>query len=173
MRTALRTTLRVALVLAALLVVAALVLVRDGERIIPQGEGKVELDVGEFEAFPLPDYAAAVVSDDYKSYFIEVEPGIKIHVLEIGQGYPIYLQHGNPTTGLLYRKVAELLPLDRVRVIMPTMVGLGFSTKIPAGILVEKPSPTMVGMMTLTRSKGSSSATFRYSKPVVGLPCWR
>ena len=132
MRTALRTTLIVALVLAALLVVAALVLVRDGERIIPQGEGKVELDVGEFEAFPLPDYAAAVVNDDYKSYFIEVEPGIKIHVLEIGQGYPIYLQHGNPTTGLLYRKVAELLPLDRVRVIMPTMVGLGFSTKIPA-----------------------------------------
>ena len=132
MRTALRTTLRLALGLAALLVVAALVLVRDGERIIPQGEGKVELDVGEFEAFPLPDYAAAVVSDDYKSYFIEVEPGIKIHVLEIGQGYPVYLQHGNPTNGLLYRKVTELLPLDRVRVIMPTMVGLGFSTKIPA-----------------------------------------
>ena len=132
MRKTLRTTLRVALVLAALLVVAALVLVRDAERIIPQGEGKVELDVGEFEAFPLPDYAAAVVSDDYKSYFIEVEPGIKIHVLEIGQGYPVFLQHGNPTSGLLYRKVAELLPLDRVRVIMPTIVGLGFSTKIPA-----------------------------------------
>ena len=126
------TTLKVAAVAAALLVVAALVLVRDGERIIPQGEGKVELDVGEFEAFPLPDYAAAVVSGDYKSYFIEVEPGIKIHVLEIGQGFPVYLQHGNPTTGLLYRKVAALLPLDRVRVIMPTMVGLGFSTKIPA-----------------------------------------
>tara|TARA_B100001057_G_scaffold467848_1_gene526384 strand:+ start:2196 stop:3185 length:990 start_codon:yes stop_codon:yes gene_type:complete len=113
-------------------VVVALVLVRDGERIIPRGEGKVELDVGELEAFPLPDYAAAAISDDYKSYFIEVEPGIKIHVLEIGQGYPVYLQHGNPTTGLLYRKVAELLPLDRVRVIMPTMVGLGFSTKVPA-----------------------------------------
>ena len=107
-------------------------LVRDGERIIPQGEGKVELNVGEFEAFPLPDYAAAVISDGYKSYFIEVEPGIKIHVLEVGQGYPVYVQHGNPTTGLLYRKVAALLPLDRVRVIMPTMVGLGYSTKIPA-----------------------------------------
>ena len=132
LRTTFSTTLRVAVVLAALLAVAALVLVGDGERIIPRGEGKVELDVGEFEGFPLPDYAAAVVSDDYKSYFIEVEPGIKIHVLEIGQGYPIYLQHGNPTTGLLYRKVAELLPLDRVRVIMPTMVGLGFSTKVPA-----------------------------------------
>ena len=127
-----RTALKVAVVLALIVVVVALMLVRDGERIIPRGEGKVELDVGEFEAFPLPDYAATAVSDDYKSYFIEVEPGIKIHVLEIGQGYPVYLQHGNPTTGLLYRKVAELLPLDRVRVIMPTMVGLGFSTKVPA-----------------------------------------
>ena len=127
-----RTTLKIAAVLASLLVVAGLMLVRDGERIIPQGEGRVELDVGEFEAFPLPDYAAAVVSDDYKSYFIEVEPGIKIHVLETGQGYPVYLQHGNPTTGLLYRKVVESLPLDRVGAIMPTMVGLGYSTKIPA-----------------------------------------
>ena len=125
-------TLKVSAVLGALLVLAALVLVGDGERIIPEGEGRVELDAGGFEAFPLPDYAAAVVSDDYKSYFIEVEPGIKIHVLEIGEGYPVYLQHGNPTTGLLYRKVVESLPLDSVRAIMPTMVGLGFSTKVPA-----------------------------------------
>ena len=125
-------TLKVSAVLGALLVLAALVLVGDGERIIPEGEGRVELDAGGFEAFPLPDYAAAVVSDDYKSYFIEVEPGIKIHVLEIGQGYPVYLQHGNPTSGLLYRKVVESLPLDSVRAIMPTMVGLGFSTKVPA-----------------------------------------
>ena len=63
---------------------------------------------------------------------MEVEPGIKIHVLEVGWGYPVYLQHGNPTTGLLYRKVAASLLLDRVRVIMPTMVGLGYSTKVPA-----------------------------------------
>ena len=127
-----RTTIKVGALLAALLVVAVLLLVQDGERIIPEGGGRVELDVGEFEAFPLPNYAAAVVSDDYKSYFIEVEPGIKIHVLEVGQGYPVYLQHGNPTSGLLYRKVAAMLPLDRVRVIMPTTVGLGYSTKIPA-----------------------------------------
>ena len=86
-----RAVLKVAAVLVALFVVAGLVLLRDGERIIPQGEGKVELEVGVFEAFPLPNYAAAAVSDDYKSYFIEVEPGIKIHVLEIGQGYPVYL----------------------------------------------------------------------------------
>ena len=141
------TTLKVAGVLAVVLMVAALVLVRDGERIIPRGEGEVALEVGVFEAFPLPDYAAAAVSDDYKSYFVEVEPGIKIHVLEIGQGYPVYLQHGNPTTGLLYRKVAELLPLDRVRVIMPTMVGLGFSTKIPASELQEEVPETIAAAL--------------------------
>ena len=67
-----RAVFKVAAVLVVLFVVAGLVLLRDGERIIPQGEGKVELEVGVFEAFPLPNYAAAAVSDDYKSYFIEV-----------------------------------------------------------------------------------------------------
>jgi len=105
---------------------------RDGERIVPEGEGTITLDGGEFEAFPLPDYAAKYVTDEYKSYFVEVEPGIKVHVLEVGSGFPVYLQHGNPTSGFLYRKVAEKLPTDRVRVIMPTLVGLGFSSKIPA-----------------------------------------
>ena len=40
--------------------------------------------------------------------------------------------HGNPTSGFLYRKVVEKLPLNKVRVIMPTSLGLGFSSKIPA-----------------------------------------
>ncbi len=62
-----RTTLKIAAVLASLLAVVGLILVRGGECIIPQGEGGVELDMGEFEAFPLPDYAAAFESDDYKS----------------------------------------------------------------------------------------------------------
>jgi len=105
---------------------------RDGERITPDGEGTVALEAGSFEAFPLPDYAAKFAGPDTKSYFIEVEPGIKIHVLETGTGYPVYMQHGNPTSGFLYRKVAAGLPLDKVRVIMPTLVGLGFSSKIPA-----------------------------------------
>jgi haloalkane dehalogenase len=61
-----------------------------------------------------------------------VEPGIKVHVLEVGSGFPVFLQHGNPTSGFLYRKVAEQLPTDQLRVIMPTLVGLGFSSKIPA-----------------------------------------
>jgi len=104
----------------------------DGALITPQGQGTVTMEAGTFEAFPLPDYAAKFVSDDYKSYLVEVEPGIKIHVLEVGTGYPLFLQHGSPTSGFLYRKIAEKLPTDRVRVIMPTLAGLGFSSKIPA-----------------------------------------
>lgn len=107
---------------------------RDGEIVTPKGLGRVTTAAGAFEGFPLPDYAQKFVTDDYKSYLIEVEPGIKVHVLEVGKGYPIFMQHGNPTSGFLYRKVVEHLPLDRVRVIMPTLVGLGFSSKVPVSM---------------------------------------
>lgn len=123
-------TILAALVVAAL--VMSFVITRDGKLVTPVGEGTVNIGNKRFEAFPLPDYAAASINKDYKSYLIEVEPGIKVHVLEVGTGYPVYMQHGNPTSGLLYRKVAAELPTDRMRLIMPTMVGLGFSTKIPA-----------------------------------------
>ena len=124
------------LISLAVIAVAALIFVglitRDGEWVVPNGDGIVALDAGDFEAFPLPDYASKFLTEGYKSYFVEVEPGIKVHVLEVGSGFPLYLQHGNPTSGFLYRKVAEALPTDRVRVIMPTLVGLGFSSKVPA-----------------------------------------
>lgn len=119
-------------VVAAALALFAVVLTRDGELVTPHGTGKVILAAGEFEAFPLPDYAARQVPADTRSYFVEVEPGIKIHVLEVGQGFPVFLQHGNPTSGFLYRKVAAQLPTDRLRLIMPTLAGLGFSSKVPA-----------------------------------------
>ena len=119
-------------VIAVAGIVVAGVITRDGEIVTPQGRGTITLDAGDFEAFPLPEYAAKYVTDEYKSYFVEVEPGIKVHVLEVGSGFPAFLQHGNPTSGFLYRKVAEELPTDRVRVIMPTLVGLGFSSKVPA-----------------------------------------
>lgn len=121
-------------VLVVLLAIGAYAfhLTRDGEIDTPAGSGTIATAAGEFEALPLPDYAAAAVSDDTKSYFLEVEQGIKIHVLEVGSGYPVYLQHGNPTSGMLYRKVAAELPRDKFRLIMPTMVGLGYSSKVPA-----------------------------------------
>ena len=118
-----------------LAVVAAAVftflITRDGELVAPGGEGTVSLEAGTFEGFALPEYAAKQLTDGYKSYFVEVEPDIKVHVLEIGSGYPVFLMHGNPTSGFLYRKVAEQLPKDRLRLIMPTLIGLGFSSKVP------------------------------------------
>jgi haloalkane dehalogenase len=119
-------------VIAVSIIVFAVVITRDGKLVTPKGQGIVTLDVGQFEAFPLPDYAAKYVTDGYKSYFVEVEPGIKVHALEVGSGFPVFLLHGNPTSGFLYRKVVEQLPTDRLRLIMPTLVGLGFSSKIPA-----------------------------------------
>lgn len=118
--------------MAATMGIAATGCISDGESVVPEGQGVLTLDAGTFEAFPLPAYVADDVSGAYKSYFVEVEPGIKVHVLEVGSGFPMFLQHGNPTSGLLYRKVAAALPTNRVRVIMPTLVGLGFSSKIPA-----------------------------------------
>lgn len=105
---------------------------RDGELKTPVGQNTVALESGNFEMFPLPDYASKFVGDDYRSYFVEVEPGIKVHMLEVGSGYPVYMQHGVPTSGFLYRKVADQLPKDKFRIIMPTTVGLGFSSKVPA-----------------------------------------
>ncbi|MEM7124715.1 MAG: alpha/beta fold hydrolase [Chloroflexota bacterium] len=113
-------------------IVFAYILTRDGELKTPTGKGMIDLDRGTFENFPLPDYAAKFVGGEYKSYLVEVEPGIKIHVLEVGSGYPVYMQHGVPTSGFLYRKVADELPEDQFRIIMPTLVGLGFSSKVPA-----------------------------------------
>ncbi len=115
-----------------LIAIFSFYITRDGKIVTPMGEGTITLGSGTYENFPLPDYAAEMVLDNYKSYFIEVEPGIKVHILEVGQGLPIFLMHGNPTSGFLYRKVADRLPLDKVRVIMPTAIGLGFSSKIPA-----------------------------------------
>ena len=118
--------------IAVAVVVFAVWITRDGERVVPRGDGVVALTAGDFEAFPLPEDAANFVTDGYRSYFVEVEPGIKVHVLEVGSGFPLVLLHGNPTSGFLYRKVAAALPTDRVRAIMPTLVGLGFSSKVPA-----------------------------------------
>ena len=131
-RTLKRRALTLFATIAATGIVFAWIITRDGKLVTPEGAANITLDAGTFEAFPLPEYAARHVTDAYKSYFVEVEPGIKVHVLEVGSGYPVFLQHGNPTSGFLYRKVAERLPKDRLRVIMPTLVGLGFSSKVPS-----------------------------------------
>lgn len=64
----------------------AVLITRDGQLVTPVGTGTVTLNAGTFEAFPLPQYAAKHLTEGYKSYFVEVEPGIKVHVLEVGTG---------------------------------------------------------------------------------------
>lgn len=56
-----------------------------------------------------------------------------LHVMESGpeSGRPVVCLHGNPSWGFLYRKVAQSLG-DEFRVVMPDLVGLGFSSKPPA-----------------------------------------
>jgi haloalkane dehalogenase len=127
-----KTFLRILILIAFTLIILSFFVTRDGYVVTPIGEGQVVLDSGTYEAFPLPSYAANMVDSNYKSYFIEVEPGLKVHVIDAGEGFPVFLMHGNPTSGFLYRKVVEKLPLNKVRVIMPTSLGLGFSSKIPA-----------------------------------------
>ena len=127
-----KTFLRILILIAFSLIILSFFVTRDGYVVTPIGDGQVVLDSGTYEAFPLPSYASNMVDSYYKSFFIEVEPGLKVHVIEAGEGFPVFLMHGNPTSGFLYRKVVEKLPLDKVRVIMPTSLGLGFSSKIPA-----------------------------------------
>jgi len=113
------------------LALLAYVVTRPGELVTPTGSSTITVDGQTFEAFPLPDYVTSIAGGDYLSYLIEVEPGIKIHMLEVGRGFPLFLQHGNPTSGLLYRKVADALGNEQFRILMPTLAGLGFSSKIP------------------------------------------
>ena len=127
-----KTFLRILVLIAFTLIILSFFVTRDGNVVTPIGDGQVILDSGTYEAFPLPIYASNMVDSNYKSYFIEVEQGLKVHVIEAGEGFPVFLMHGNPTSGFLYRKVVEKLPLNKVRVIMPTSLGLGFSSKIPA-----------------------------------------
>ena len=55
--------------------------------------------------------------------------GQRMHVMETGSGRPVVLLHGNPTWGFLYRRVVRELLQDDMRLIMPDLIGLGFSDK--------------------------------------------
>lgn len=74
----------------------------------------------------LPPWLASQVP--FERYLIDVG-GVRLHVMEAGEGRPVLMLHGNPSWGFLYRKVATALARDRVRVIMPDLLGLGFSDK--------------------------------------------
>ena len=76
----------------------------------------------------LPEWLAQMVPFD--RYMVEVDDGVEVHVMEVGEGRPVVAFHGNPTWGFIYRKVATGLADTPVRVIMPDLVGLGLSTRV-------------------------------------------
>ena len=76
----------------------------------------------------LPPWIEAMLPGGLRRCRVEVG-GYRMHVMEVGQGRPVLLLHGNPTWGFLYRKVAAALAGDPLRLIMPDLIGLGFSDK--------------------------------------------
>jgi haloalkane dehalogenase len=57
--------------------------------------------------------------------------GKRIAYVEVGEGDPIVLLHGNPTSSYLWRNVIPLLQ-GKGRVIAPDLIGQGDSEKLPA-----------------------------------------
>ena len=80
-----------------------------------------------FDAPPLPRWLDKMLPFD--RYVVEVE-NHRVHVMEHGDGpRTVLCVHGNPTWGFLYRKVAQALDPSLFRVIMPDLVGLGYSSR--------------------------------------------
>lgn len=85
----------------------------------------------------------------FDRYAVRID-GHRVHVMEHGdpKGRPVLLMHGNPTWGFLYRKVANELANDGLRLVMPDLVGLGYSDKPDAGFhTLENHGRVMHGLL--------------------------
>jgi haloalkane dehalogenase len=77
---------------------------------------------------PLPEWIANMFPRSIERYRVDVG-GAEMAVVEIGEGRPVLMVHGNPTWSFLYRKVMQALEGEPFRLIAPDLVGLGLSTK--------------------------------------------
>ena len=75
---------------------------------------------------PLPDFIERELP--FTRYAVAVG-GLRLHVMEAGRGPTVVLLHGNPTWGFVWRKVVRELARDRLRIVLPDLVGLGLSDK--------------------------------------------
>ena len=64
----------------------------------------------------------------FDSNFQELDNGLNVHYLDEGEGDPIVLLHGVPTSSYLWRDVIPELS-DRGRVIVPDLINFGLSDK--------------------------------------------
>jgi cis-3-alkyl-4-acyloxetan-2-one decarboxylase len=75
---------------------------------------------------PLPEWLAEQLPFNRRVFS---DAGHAIHFIDVGDGPPALLLHGNPTWSFLWRKVIRILVPQNVRVIAPDLVGLGLSDK--------------------------------------------
>lgn len=59
--------------------------------------------------------------------------GRRMAYVERGEGHPIVFLHGNPTSSFLWRNVLPHVEAPGRRLIVPDLIGMGDSDKIPAG----------------------------------------
>jgi haloalkane dehalogenase len=67
----------------------------------------------------------------FKSQYVDLKNGARVHYVDVGQGPTLLLLHGNPTSSFLYRHMIAELKSD-YRVVVPDYPGFGRSTA-PAG----------------------------------------
>lgn len=66
-------------------------------------------------------------TEEYTGNWLEVA-GTSIHYLDVGEGPPVVLLHGNPTSSYLWRNVIPYLA-PHARCIVPDLAGMGRSSK--------------------------------------------
>ena len=64
----------------------------------------------------------------FASSWIE-QPGGRQHYLDLGEGHPVLMLHGNPTWSFYYRAVANAVVAEGMRAVVPDHLGCGLSDK--------------------------------------------
>jgi len=77
----------------------------------------------------MPLWISKMLPKNNIRYSVKVSDSHHMHVTESGQGFPVLMLHGNPTWGILYRRVMDRLASEEIRCIAPDLIGLGFSSK--------------------------------------------
>ncbi len=80
----------------------------------------------------LPGWISALLPPGVRRYSVSLA-GLSLHVMEVGEGTPVWLQHGNPTWGFLWRQVMMQPDCAGLRLIAPDLPGLGLSSRVPPG----------------------------------------
>lgn len=76
----------------------------------------------------IPKWVFEMFPPGFNRYRVKTGP-YAMHVMEWGRGFPVLMLHGNPTWAFLYRKVVrELYGLD-LHIIVPDLIGFGFSDR--------------------------------------------